>query len=399
LLSDYFENYREDRASFRARFQTAFEMYKLGHHVKFAYPDFGLIPGKKLITDGYTVQITPGLSLRRLRAGGFELIDMITESLIVLFGDYEVIHVSNGHRPCHFVPCLLCKLCRKSISVDECWKWLGTGGYADSRKGILGYIVGIYNRFFEIRLKRFFDYVVVIPTALKKRFGNRENLVVLHGGDENHSLIRYDAVEVRRSLGLPVESFSVRMSQVLLGDHTDNQVFFQAFGAMCRDEHDIYLVATGPDMNYIRDAAASHGFESNIVAPGYIDFVTYNKYLSAYDVFVLRYRNTVINRDRWPNKLGDYICLVRPVIANPTGDLRGLFENQKIGILCEHSAEAFYRTLVSLKKDRSYLAELSRDCGYIADEVLSFVKKVKALLQTLSSTQRLKHTTRGLHTQ
>lgn len=398
-LSDYFENYRENRASFRVRFQTAFEMSKLGHQVKFVYPDFGLIPRKKLITDGFTVQITPGLFPMRLRVGGFGLIDMITKSLIVLFGDYDVIHVTNGHRPSHFVPCLLGKYLKRTLIVDESWEWLGRGGYADKRKGGVGKFVGIYDRCFELSFKKVFDHVVVISTALKNRFDRTDLVTVLHGGAENSSLKRYEISEARQKLGIEQNAFCIGMSNLITNDHEDNKIFFSAFGRLCKKYGDLFLIATGSDDTYINEIGQTYHFTDRLIFPGYVDFDTYNAYLSSCDVFVLPFTNTNINQGRWPNKIGDYVCLGRPIITNPTGDIKGLFENYKIGVLCEHTAEAFYRTLVSLKKDRSYLAELSRDCGYVADEVLSFVKRVKALLQIFTSIQRLKHTTRGLHTQ
>jgi len=137
-LSDYFDDYRENRASFRVRLQTASKMSELGHEVRFVYPGSGMACRKSTVTQRLLQQSTPGLLPMRLRVGGFGVLDMIMKSVIVLMGEYDVIHVTNGHRPSQFVPCLVGKFLKRAVVVDECWEWLGRGGYSEKRRGCWG---------------------------------------------------------------------------------------------------------------------------------------------------------------------------------------------------------------------------------------------------------------------
>jgi glycosyltransferase involved in cell wall biosynthesis len=384
-LSDYFENY-QNKASFRVRFQTAFGMSKLGHQVKFVYPDAGLVPQKKFVTDSFTVQATPGLLPMRLRVGGFGLIDMIAKSLIVLFGDYDVIHVTNGHRPSQFIPCLLGKYFKRTLIVDECWEWLGKGGYADNRKGAIGRIVAFYDARCEIAFKRLFDRIVVIATALKNRFDKTDLVTVLHGGAENSCLKRYGISEARQKLGIEENGFCIGMSNLVASDHEENKIFFSAFGQLCARYRDLFLVATGSDETYISGIGQTYHFTDRLISPGYVDFDTYNAYLGSCNVFVLPITNTNINRGRWPNKIGDYVCLGRPIITNPTGDIKGLFEKYKVGLLCEATPDAFYELLDKVINKRLDISRCTDDCEYVATNVLSFDKRVNDLLTIFERT-------------
>ncbi len=50
------------------------------------------------------------------------------------------------------------------------------------------------------------------------------------------------------------------------------------------------------------------------------------KYLAAADVFLMPYSNKISNVGRWPNKVGDYMCVGRPTVSNPVGEVKWLFE-------------------------------------------------------------------------
>jgi len=374
-LSDYFEDYRENRASFRVRYQTALKMSEMGHEVHFVYPGSGMACKRVKIGQRLLKQKTPGLFPMRLRVGGFGLIDMITKSLIVLFGDYDVIHVTNGHRPSQFIPCLLGKYLKRAIIVDECWEWLGKGGYSENRKGLLGRFVGAYDRHLEFLLKRIFDHVIVISEALAERFSGRSQVTVLNGGAETEELTAYSMRESRHTNGLPMDYFIVGMSNVMPADHGDNKVFFEAMRCLVGRHKKLFLLATGSETEYLHEVSCEYGFKQRLISPGYVSFVEYNRYLSCCDTFVLPYPNNQLNRGRWPNRLGDYFSLSRPIITNPTGDIPRLFQAHQVGVLCDFSAEAFIRTVEGLINGVNQAEDYARDSRYVAEEVISFERR------------------------
>jgi glycosyltransferase involved in cell wall biosynthesis len=68
-------------------------------------------------------------------------------------------------------------------------------------------------------------------------------------------------------------------------------------------------------------------------------------WLGAADLLLLPYPNTVFNRSRWPNKIGDYLAAARPTLTNRTGDFRPLFERFDIGVASEGTPEAYGRAI------------------------------------------------------
>lgn len=385
MLSDYFEDYYGYSSS-RVRYLTALKMSKRGHHVTFMFPSRGLRCQKLPINSCLLKIGTPGLLPKRFRRGGFGLFDGLFKSIEVWKGRYDVIHVTNGHRPSQFIPCLLGKYVKGARIVDESWEWLGKGGYADIRTGIIGNCIGLYDRYLEMTLKSIFDHVVVISTALKNRFKNKDKVSVLHGGAESHGLEPYKIVWARKSVGLPHKAFCIGMSNVLRADHDENKIIFEAFSRLCKKHESLYLVATGFDVGYIREIGAAYNCAERIIASGYVEFDLYNKYLSSCDVFVLPYPDTPINRGRWPNKVGDFLCLDRPIITNPTGDIKGLFEKYKVGLLCEATPDAFYELLDKVINKKLDILRCTDDCEYVATNVLSFDKRVNDLLAIFKRT-------------
>jgi len=240
----------------------------------------------------------------------------------------------------------------------------------------------------EFPLKRIFDHIIVISEALADRFDDRSRVTVLNGGAETDRLVAYDINESRRVLGVPKECFLLGMSNVIAADHRDNDVVFEAMRGLVGRFDNLWLLATGADIKYVHSAGEEYGFRQRLVSPGYVSFGEYNRYLSSCDAFVLPYGDDRINRGRWPNRLGDYLCVCRPIITNPTGDVARLFQSYKIGVLCDFSAEAFSRTIGELIDGTIQAQDYVRDSRHVAEEVLSFEGRVKKILGILECLQK-----------
>ncbi|MCK5642240.1 MAG: glycosyltransferase family 4 protein [Gammaproteobacteria bacterium] len=388
VLSDYIENYAEPN-SFRIRYLSAYKMAEKGHDVVFMSPSNKLMTTtSKIINDRLKTVTTPGLFSNRLRTGGFGILDALYKTRIALQHDFDIIQATNGHRPAQFIPCLIGKYLKKAVIVDECWEWLGKGGYADNRKGVMGKIVSFYDRRFELPFKGFYDQIITISTVLKNRFSKKHNVTVLHGGTENSKLEEYDIYGARKEVNLDSNSFIVGISNVIPADHEDNHIFFKAFERLCQEYSNVFLVATGSDKYYIDEIKRTYFFSDRIIFTGWVAFDVYNKYLSSCNIFVLPYRNNPINAGRWPNKIGDYLCLNRPIITNPTGDIKALFQRYKVGLLCDETPEGFYDTLRKMLNKEIDLNLYTRDSLYVANEILSFDKRIDKFLDIFEETAK-----------
>ncbi|NKB15907.1 MAG: glycosyltransferase family 4 protein, partial [Sphingomonadales bacterium] len=63
-----------------------------------------------------------------------------------------------------------------------------------------------------------------------------------------------------------------------------------------------------------------------ITALGKVPYKELPSVLPAADLFLLPYPNKIVNVGRWPNKIGDYMAVGRPTVANPVGELNELFQ-------------------------------------------------------------------------
>ena len=396
ILCDYFDEHEINRASFRIRYLTALHIAKKGHDVAFIYPSksFNLInksyenPKEKT---RMKIIGTPGLFPMKFRTGGFGFIDGLFKTLFVLTHSVDVIQVGSGHRPSNFLPSMVCKYLKRSITVDECWEWLGEGGYADSRRGFFGRVISLYDKYLEIKLRSLFDNIIVISTELKKRFKIGRKVTVLLGGIENQALHPYALDEARAMVGISKDIFLVGMSNVIRGDHKENKICFEACRKICRRYPKTRLFLSGTDKRYIEEIADKFELKEQIIFKGYIDFEEYNKHLSSCNVFVLPYSNTLINRCRWPNKIGDFICLERPIITNPTGDVKELFTKYKLGILCSENSEAFYNSLQNVIK-REYEDKFdAEEASFVANNLLTFSGRIDRMLEIFTGLLKCKN--------
>lgn len=385
ILSDYIDSHK-DSASFEIRYHTALFLSKFGHNVTFISPtNKAAVFTSRSYSDGLLNIISPGFLPSIYRSGGFSFLDALIKTKVVIEDNFDIIHVTNGHRPAQFLPCLIGKFMKKSKIVDECWEWLGKGGYADQRRGLIKKSLSFYDILFEIKFKDIFDHIIAISSTIKNRFPDLSKVSILYGATQTERLISYEKEIARNKLGLDQNIFLIGMSNVVPSDHDDNISFFKAFDMLCHKHPNLSLIVTSPDKEYVDEIKAGLSFPHMLIHPGWLSFKEYNYYLSSCNVFVLPYKNCLINKARWPNKFGDYLCLNRPVITNPTGDVKHFIEKYKVGLLCNSSAESFYCAVEGLLKDPKQLALLSRDSLHVSTNLLSTDKRLKKIQMIYSN--------------
>ena len=385
ILSDYIENF-DDKASYEIRYLTALSLAERGNDVAFISPkNKKKKPTHKKYNAELKILTSPGLFSNKYRAGGFSFIDALKKTKFVLKNNFDIIQATNGHRPSQFLPCIVGKYIKKAKIVDECWEWLGEGGYAENRVGIMGKLVGMYDRYFELNLKKFYDNIITISSELKNRFKNKDSVFIIHGGTQDKFFKDYNIYEVRKELNLDKSELIIGMSNVCSSDENDNKIFFNAFERVTKEHKNCYLLMTGTDQNYIKKIGDTYNISEKIIYIGYVNFELYNKYLSCCDFFVLPLNNTVINRGRWPNKIGDYLCVNRPIITNPTGDIKELINSFKVGVLCKPNSGSFYLLLKSILNKEIDLKKYNEDSLYVARELLSFEKRIDKFIRVFES--------------
>lgn len=358
-------------------------MAERGHQVTLIFPRQAA-PAKPVAIENVKIVYTSDFLPARLRSGGFGLFDTLAKTIAVLSTKFDVIHACPGHRPAGLIPAFFARKFRKSVVVDEWWEWFGHKGISGTRKGLIGRLIGAYDSLFEIPAKAMFDGIIAISNTLKNRLDSDSNVIVLNGGVECDKFIAYALNVARQKTNLPSDIFIVGMSNVSKDDHDDNLPFFEALAKLSKSYSALRLLVTG-DPKYVRGALKPLFPHDILVDCGWPDFESYNRFLSACDIFALPYPNRPRNAGRWPNKIGDYLCLNRPVITNPTGDVGVLFNNYVLGFLCGNTTEDYRRLVSDIMENRDKMAAANFQCCKVAKELLSFPKRVNRILSFYES--------------
>ena len=377
--------------SYRIRHTEAKNLAALGHSVSFVTPhcERRCFPSKGESTKRFQIFFSPGWAPTALRRGGFSLLDMLYKLCLVLLLDYDVLHVTCGHRPAQLIPALAARFFKRRPTIDEWWEWYGEGGRSDVRnKGIMQNLIVVYDRLFELKAKAWFTSIIVISSKLKLRLCNSHHVKVLHGGVEVDHLTPGDKCTARNALGLQDDLFVIGLSSVGLADHNDLLPFFVAFRELAEKDSSLRLFVTGEEV-YVQEQFIDQPGGSQILYKGWLELDEYSLYMRSCDVFVLPLFDVPRNAGRWPHKMGDFLYFERPIISNPTGDLPELFANKRLGYLCENAPDVYCRLLEKLRGMSE--DDLKQECvdSRQTAEALSSDRRVDSLVGIYKSVCRI----------
>ena len=325
--------------------------------------------------DGVRIIETPDLLWGRLRSG-WDFWNIINR---IIFLNQEKEHYDLVHcfetRPSTIYPAL-CYLRRHKIPLITDWNdWFGRGGIITILRPKWYRILfgGIETHYEEAYRKRGAG-ITVISTALAKRatsLGISEDKICLISGGTHPDIFRMRTKEeCRRRMNLPESIPIVCFSS---GDsHIDLGVIMAAVANVAKKYPSVKLMITGNAGKKVFDEANEYGIGENLYLTGFVPFEELTWYMGCADMFVLPFPDTIYNMGRWPNKLGDYLCLGRPTITNPVGDVKTLFEENEIGLLADFDKDDFASKMISIIENPDIGARYGENARRIAENVLDW---------------------------
>lgn len=379
LLSNYFNDIND--ASFRVRYLTA-KLLSERHDMDITL--IGQTKERHIIKhagNNMTEIYTPMLLPEKVSKGGFSVTDLAYKTWNTIWTGYDIVHVDMPQRPGAIIPALSAKWLHRSRIICEMWEWFGKGGISDNRKSPLQKMISIYDNLFELRSYGKYDAAIAITSVLKQRLSNRriyDNTIVLHGGAEVANLIPYSLEEARTKLNLNMRQIVIGMTNLCSEDENDNNLFLDVFPKLADRHQNLSLMVTGKRDYVVESFLKNYPYKDRVIYPGWVDRETYNYYLSACNFFVLPLRDIPRNAGRWPNKIGDYFAVDRPVLTNRVGDLERIFSENEVGALCDanpddimqqanewiaspQSLEAFYgKPIEFAKKELDFTVRIDR---------------------------------------
>jgi len=229
-------------------------------------------------------------------------------------------------------------------------------------------LFGWVETYYEEAFRKQGSGVTVISTALAERASklgiSQDRICYIPGGTFPKLFPYHDIEECRTRLG-----FS--MTEPLLGfsstdTHLDLDMVMAALAIIVQQYPSTKLIITGRAGKSVVELAKRFGVQENIYLTGFLPFKDLPWYLGCADVFVLPFPDRTYNIGRWPNKIGDYMCLGRPTVTNPVGDIKPLFEKNAIGLLAEWNAEDMANKIVYLLENPDVAHQYGENARYIA---------------------------------
>ncbi len=104
------------------------------------------------------------------------------------------------------------------------------------------------------------------------------------------------------------------------------------------------------------------------------------RYLACGDVLLLPFTDKICNIGRGPIKLGDYMSAGRPIVTQPVGDLRSMFQNDDpMGLLVGDKPREFANGICELLADPDRAEQYGRNARRLAEEKYSWLKVTERL--------------------
>ncbi|GMW01028.1 MAG: hypothetical protein AMXMBFR84_21650 [Candidatus Hydrogenedentota bacterium] len=288
-------------------------------------------------TDGFRIIESPDLLFGALRQG-WDPVCAIRRRLFLTreAKDYDIIHCLDTRLAVIWPSIAYAKA--KGIPIVSDWiDWWGRGGLIKERRpwwyrAFFSWVEVFFEEYYRNKL----DGLTAISHALLERGKGLgvpgERCLFIPGGANVRAFAHVpEKAESREKLGIPADVPVVCFSglDVLI----DLTVAVRAFELLLERDPRTVLLLVGPTEQDAKNRLIRPEAMANVKALGPIPYAKLAESLAAADVFLMPYTNKVSNIGRWPNKVGDYMCIGRPIVSNPVGEVKHLFEQYPIGAL------------------------------------------------------------------
>jgi len=301
--------------------------------------------------DGIRLIETPDLFWGKLRSG-WDIWDMLNRFYFLRRDNckYDLIQC-RATRPITIYPALyLSKKYNIPLMID--WiDWYGRGGLIEvNRPKWFRFLGGWLETYYEEAFLTKAAGVTVISNALMERAISlgvpAERLCYLPGGSHPDRFPVRSKEECRIQLGFPQSDPIIGFSSA--DSHLDLDIVMQSLVIVARNYPTVKLLITGERSTKVLNLARKYQVADRLIQTGFLPIETLPTYLSCADLFVLPFPDTTYNLGRWPNKIGDYMCLGRPIVSNPVGEIKILFDRHPIGLLADWDVEDFARKILNI---------------------------------------------------
>ncbi|MFQ5710333.1 MAG: glycosyltransferase family 4 protein [Candidatus Geothermarchaeales archaeon] len=338
--------------------------------------DFDLHISNRRVNGNFDIFTLPRVRYHRYYTGqGFRA---ILGSLYSLFLKYDVIHSFAVAQPPTGVPTLISKAFRKGSVICD-WDDLWSGGFAEYHNQIVKKALETLEEIVPLMAA---DKVTVVSDLLLRRAGEiglrKQDIFKIPNGADIKEIKPLDKKSIRKRLGLDTRApMVVSMGHTYLRGLT---FLFKAFLNVIDELNNAKLLMVGevelpPQIQDLYEEMAG-----DVVLVGERPYEEVPYYLAAADVLVLPMEDSLIERARWPIRLGDYLASGRPIVSNAVGEVRKVLEEDRCGVVAPaNDIGKFSEEILKVLMDEDLQEKLGERARRVAEEKYSWAKIAERL--------------------
>lgn len=273
---------------------------------------------------------------------------------------------------------------RGSVLISEWGDLLGKGGYYDNKPLYFKILYGWYYLWSERYFRKSADYTVVLSSMMKEhalKCGIEQEKIKIIGGGAITDVITYD-YKPKKLIGVSEDTIVLGYIGIDTGELKD---LIPLLNALKRDEfrNKFKLLTFGETLSH--EIIERYELNDILINAGWIDF--YNDYSLAQcaDIFVLmKSQNIGLSSMGWPNKLGDYMAIGRPVLLNLYGDVESFSKEYPKGfITVQLSEDSICDQLRKIQNNMYDLKMMGLANREVAEKVISWKSRMNTLLMQI----------------
>ncbi len=337
------------RGTFFRAYHLARELVARGHEVDlWTVSKRVSLAGETRVSEGVRIWITPRWWKVGRHDGGYAPLDILVRSARIQLGKWDLIHAFD-HRPNVSAPWYLKKLLGQSVFCADWCDWWTAGGITTNRRRFA--FIDRCERRLEEGSKRAAQFVTVISNILYERACEvgiePGRLLLLPSGADIRGISCLDEVECRDMVGLRPHDPTLCFVGYSLWDI---ELISKAFALVQKAIPSCQLLVIGGGVEAPALDSLRKGFRIgyDVYLPGEIPYRLLPRFLGAATVHLLPLDNSLANRARLPNKLGDYLASGRPIVACDIGDTGRVIAEHEVGCVSNVSAESFADAILEL---------------------------------------------------
>ncbi len=296
--------------------------------------------------DGITLFETPDLFSGALRSG-WDPWNTLNRIRWLRKQTFDLVYAIEA-RPTVIYPALYLHRIRDVPFVLGWSDWLGRGGSVEERPNLF-IRTGLrpIETYFEEHFRTEADGSTAICTTLQEkavRLGvDLESIHLIPDGCDLDLFKPLDIQIARKKVSLDQENFIIGYVGSIFKQ--DAELMAKAFDLVVEQHPNARLLVVGYCPIEIGQISRH---PHAIIQTGPVHSNELYHYLASCDLYWLPLQNSNANRGRWPHKLNDYMALGKATIATPVGDVKDLFETEKIGLLSPDQPELFANKTLQL---------------------------------------------------